>query len=111
MFNIGDILTKENYTQGAIWCNENNAMIEKIGSDYVIVAIPEPAPLTKEEVNAVRKQLYTTQVDPITSHISRLKDEEQTPEVIADIERLKAERAEIVAKIKEENPYPVEEID
>lgn len=42
MFNIGDKLTKENYTQGAIWCNENNAKIELIDGEYVIVAIPEP---------------------------------------------------------------------
>ena len=67
-----------------------------------------PAP-KKEEVSETRKQLYTEQVDPITAHISRLKDEEQTEELIAEIEALKAERSEIVAKIKEENPYPVEE--
>ena len=44
MFKIGDKLTKENYTQGAIWCNKNNATINK---DWVIVAIPEP---TQEEL-------------------------------------------------------------
>ena len=27
MFNIGDKLDKHNYTKGAIWCNENNAVI------------------------------------------------------------------------------------
>ena len=36
MFNIGDKLTKENYTQGAIWCNENNAMIELVDGEYII---------------------------------------------------------------------------
>lgn len=66
-----------------------------------------PAP-TKEEVSETRKQLYTEQVDPLTAQISRLKDEPQTEELIAEIEALKAERAEVVAKIKEENPYPVE---
>lgn len=70
---------------------------------------PTPPAPTKEEVSETRRQLYTTQVDPITAHINRLKDEEQTDEVIAQIEALKAERAEVVAKIKEENPYPVEE--
>ena len=34
---IGDILTKENYTQGAIWCNRNNAHIEKQNGKYIIV--------------------------------------------------------------------------
>lgn len=62
----------------------------------------------KEDVRQVREQLYKEKVDPITAHINRLKDEEQTDEVIAEIELLKQERAEIVAKIKEENPYPEE---
>lgn len=66
-----------------------------------------PAP-TKEEVSETRKQLYTEQADPLTAQISRLKDEEQTEELIAEIEALKVERSEIVAKIKEENPYPEE---
>ena len=42
MFNIGDKLTKENYTQGAIWCNENGAIIELINGEYIIVAPVEP---------------------------------------------------------------------
>ena len=28
MFEIGQVLTKENYTEGAVWCNANNAHIE-----------------------------------------------------------------------------------
>lgn len=73
---------------------------------------PEPeAPHepTREEVEANRAFLYKELVDPITSHIQRLKDEEQTEEVLAEIEALKAERAEKIAEIKEQNPYPVEE--
>ena len=66
-----------------------------------------PAP-TKEEVSETRKQLYTDLVDPLTAQISRLKDEPQTDKLIAEIEALKVERSELVAKIKEENPYPVE---
>ena len=65
MFNIGDKLTKENYTQGAIWCNTNNAKIEAINGEYVIVAIPES---TVEElqaqVRAVRNSYLETYVDP-----------------------------------------------
>ena len=48
-FEIGQILTKENYTQGAIWCNANNAHIEKQGEQYVIVANPVPLESTLEE--------------------------------------------------------------
>lgn len=106
MFNIGDKLTKSNYTQGAIWCNANNAMIEFVDGEYVIVAIPEPAPLTKEEVEAIRRQLYITQVDPVTAHINRLRDEEMTPEIAAEIAKLVEERKQLVEEIKANNPYP-----
>lgn len=78
------------------------------GSWYLLGYAPEkPAP-TKEEVSETRRQLYIAQKDPITCQIQALKDEEQTEEVIAEIEALKVERAEVVAKIKEENPYPEE---
>ena len=48
MFKIGDKLTKENYTQGAIWCRKNNATINE---NWVIVAVSEP---TQEEINQAR---------------------------------------------------------
>ena len=106
MFNIGDKLTKENYTQGAIWCNENNAMIEVIDGEYVIVAIPEPLPPTKEEQQQARQEAYKTEVDPITCHIQRLGDEEQTPDIIAEIALLVEERKAKVEEIKARYPYP-----
>lgn len=109
MFNIGDKLTKENYTQGAIWCNTNNAKIEVIDGEYVIVAIPEPLPPTKEEQQKAREEAYKAKVDPITCHINRLKDEEQTEEVIAEIASLVEERKAKVEEIKQRYPYPVEE--
>lgn len=59
MFNIGDKLTKANYTQGAIWCNENNAMIELINGEYVIVApvaptLDELKQTKRDEINKAR---------------------------------------------------------
>lgn len=108
MFNIGDKLTEENYTQGAIWCNANNAKIEIIDNEYVIVAIPEPLPPTKEEQQKARENAYKAKVDPITCHINRLKDEEQTPEVIAEIASLVKERKVKVEEIKARFPYPEE---
>lgn len=63
----------------------------------------------KEEVRWTRANLYQEKVDPLTAHIQRLRDEEQTDEVVAEIESLLAERATMVVKIKEENPYPVVE--
>ena len=69
-------------------------------------AKPEP---TKEEISTLREQAYIQEVDPITCHINRLKDEEQTPEVIAEIAQLVEERKAKVEEIKQRYPYPVEE--
>ena len=79
------------------------------GSWYLVGFAPEkPAP-TYEEVRQTREALYREQKDPITCQIQSLRDEEETEEILAEIEALKVKRAEIVAKIKEENPYPTEE--
>lgn len=52
-FEIGQVIDKENYTQAAIWCNQNGAHIEKQGEDYVVVANPAPAePTVEEQVRA-----------------------------------------------------------
>lgn len=80
----------------------NGSLIIKDGE-----IIPKPAP-TRSEVEAKRRSLYIAQKDPLTCQIESLKDEEQTPEIVAEIEALKVERAGIVAKIKEDNPYPDE---
>lgn len=52
-----------------------------------------------------REKAYEAEVDPITAHISRLKDKEQTPEIIAEIEALRAERDEKIEMIKARYPY------
>lgn len=69
-------------------------------------AKPEP---TKEEQQKARQEAYKAEVDPITCHINRLKDEEQTPEVIAEIAQLVEERKAKVEEIKQRFPYPVED--
>ena len=63
-----------------------------------------PAP-SEEEIKALRANAYLIEVDPITAHIQRLRDEEQTEEVIAEIESLIEERALKVEEIKERYPY------
>lgn len=63
-----------------------------------------PAP-TKEEQSKKREAAYVAETDPIQTHIDRLKDGEQTPEIIAEIEALRAERDEKIAAIKERYPY------
>lgn len=109
MFNIGDKLDKTNYTQGAIWCNENNAMIEVMDGEYVIAAVPEPLPPTKEEQRQKRAAAYRLEKDPITCQINSLRDEEQTEEVVAEVASLVEERKAKVEEIKQRFPYPVEE--
>lgn len=79
------------------------------GSWYLVGFAPEKPTPTYEEVRQTREALYREQKDPITCQIQSLRDEEKTEEILAEIEALKVKRAEIVAKIKEENPYPTEE--
>ena len=63
MFEIGQILTKENYTQGAIWCNSNNAHIEAKDGQYVIVANPPiPEPTLEEQVAQMEAETGLTRV-------------------------------------------------
>jgi hypothetical protein len=68
-----------------------------------------PAP-TKEEQSKKREAAYVAETDPIQTHIDRLKDGEQTPEIIAEIEALRIERDEKIAAIKERYPYPTDPI-
>ena len=76
MFKIGDYLTPASYKEGAIWATANRAQINP--DTWCIEALPEP---TKEEQSANREVAYQQNVDPITCHISRLMDEEQTDSV------------------------------
>lgn len=80
------------------------------GKWYVEGTEPEkPAP-TYEEVRQTREQLYKEHKDPITCQIQSLRDEEQTDEILAEIENLLAKRQTVVAEIKTQHPYPVEEV-
>jgi len=96
--------------EAAIWCNQNNAMIvekhdENNNRYYEICAVPEPPAPTDEEIRQMRESAYQQEADPITCHINRLRDEEQTPEIEAEIADLIAERTAKVAEIKERYPY------
>ena len=63
MFDIGQVLTKDNYTQGAIWCNANNAHIEKQEGQYVIMANPPiPEPTLEEQVAKLEAETGLTRV-------------------------------------------------
>lgn len=80
---------------------------EQYNGEYLLKSeIPSP---TQEEQSQKRAEAYRQEVDPITCHIQRLEDEEQTPEIEQEIADLKQERSEKVEEIKERYPYPVEE--
>lgn len=61
--------------------------------------------IDNEYQRQMREKAYVAEVDGITAHIDRLRDKEQTTEIIAEIDALKAERDEKVAAIKERYPY------
>lgn len=86
---------------------ENLGRLIKEDSDKVwFEDQPEPSIAEKNEaIRATREMLYHGTVDPLTSQISRLRDEVQSPEVEQEIQNLLVQRSELVAKIREENPY------
>lgn len=111
-YKIGDIIYEEEFTESAIWCDENKATMEEIEPDekgrrFQIVAISEHIP-TYEEQRECRAQAYRIEKDPITCQIQSLRDEEQTPEVEQEIADLIQEREQVVADIQARYPYPEE---
>lgn len=101
-----------NFNNAALWAISNDAqLIELIDRRnlpkryFQIIKNPEPLPPTKEEQKQNRAKAYQVEVDPITSHIQRLRDIEQTEEVKAEIAELIAERDTKVQEIKERYPY------
>lgn len=98
----------EEYSQVAEWCNESGQYtIEDDGEFYKVVRIPEPLPPTQEEQREKRALAYQQEIDPITGHIQRLRDEETPPE--EEIAELINERALKVEEIKQRYPYPESE--
>lgn len=74
--------------------------------EYLLKAdIPAP---TREEQSKKREQAYEDEVDGITAHIQRLRDKEQTPEIVSKIAELIAERDAKVEEIIQRYPYPEE---
>lgn len=109
MYKDGQIIT--DHKAFANWTNANgNKFYDESNGDgtYTVhkFVIPEP---THEDIAQIRASEYQAKVDPITAHISRLRDKEQTEEVIAEIAELISERDALVEQIKAEHPYPEEQ--
>ncbi len=81
---------------------EEDIEIAYNGEKYVKGYAPA---IDNEYQSQMREKAYIAETDPIQTHIDRLKDKEQTPEIIAEIEALRAERDEKIAAIKERYPY------
>lgn len=103
----------ENFEAAKRWAEVNNARFVEIAPKSETIRQFQIIELTYaeqvEEVRQTREQLYKEQKDPITCQIQSLRDEEQTDEVIAEIENLLVKRQAVVSEIKAANPYPVEE--
>lgn len=97
--------TDEQYADLAVYCNDNDCHIEDKGDYLESIPNEHPAP-TYEEQKENRAMAYRQEVDPITSHISRLRDEEEPDQ--EKINELMAERSDKVEEIKERYPYPEE---
>lgn len=76
---------------------------------YVKGYAPEKPIPTDEEIRQLRAEAYALEVDNITAHISRLRDENPVPE--DEISALIEERALKVEEIKQRYPYESPVID
>lgn len=65
IYKIGQVFENTYLPSAAVWCNKNGCKIEKQGSNYVIVAIPDPTPeeiakqIQQEFTNAIQTYLDT----------------------------------------------------
>lgn len=118
MFEIGQIVKKEERTKAAIWCNKNNAYIKKQDGKYVIVANPaEKEPTLEERVAKLEQEYGMTrwQREGILAEESLYSDFTKTK--AREIEELAAQlrtckenlQVEEVVISETENPTTVEE--
>ena len=121
--NYGDIIeyidgTRDlKFEEAQEWCKNNNATFDerldlrdlpKRFFQINEIILPDP---TYDDIKEMRANAYREEVDPITSHIQRLRDKEQTEEIITKINELIAERDEKVQEIVEKYPYPVDNLE
>lgn len=80
MFKLGDKLTKQNYTQGAIWCNENHAIIDPETWEIKEIPAPTVAERAQFEIEYLKQSLSDTDYAVI-----KIAEGAATPEEYADI--------------------------
>lgn len=110
--NYGDIFTNKDFTRYSIWADAHNAIIEDLGDGtYKVVESDNPKEPNAEEIEIARANMYQMLVDPITCHIQRLGDEQQTADIMTKIAELRAERNALMDDISLWLPYPAEPIE
>lgn len=113
--NYGDIIeyidgTRDlHFEEARNWCKSNGATFDELIERrdlpkryFQINKIPEPPAPTEEQQRQKRAFAYQQEVDPITAHIQRLRDEEGEEEKIKE---LIEQRKQKVEEIKERYPY------
>ena len=86
--------------------NHNQGYTIEETEETLLAIQPEPYVPTDEEQKENRARAYAIEVDPITAHIQRLKDQNPIPE--GEIAELIAERDAKVQEIKARYPYSEE---
>ena len=89
LMKIGDIVTKNEYTQYAIWCNKNNAHIEKQDGKYIVVANVELTPTIDEQIKALDQQYNSNKAVLMPQYTEAMVDDDS--DLMASI------KAELVA--------------
>lgn len=73
---------------------ETEEMVQKVGGDYVMGVAN-----INEAISNLREKAYEAEVDPITAHISRLRDDDpESPEIATLMTERTAKREEIKAR-------------
>lgn len=90
---IGDIVTKDKYTQYAVWCNKNNAHIEKRNGKYIVVANEEHGPSLEEQIAEIDAQYEQDKIQLFNYYTEAVMrdDAELQEEVKAELTALDAQ--------------------
>lgn len=96
------IFTEKTVDESIKEYTDDDIEIAYTGEIYIKGFAPKPDNIYQSKM---REMLYTAEIDPLTAHISRLRDENQTEEIALKIAKLIDERREKVSQIKAKFPY------
>ena len=109
MTKINDIITNENeilYAETAIWCNENNAVLEEIEPEngvrrFQVKAVPEPTIEEKnEQIRLQRQSRFAMESDQL--YLDYVEAKERNDESANDKKKLWLDKKD---EIRKDLPY------